>query len=376
MILFPKAKYLLLPVLLLTLAALPARALLNLDGTRNQVYVFGSVTFAYNSNIFSNANSPGDYTATSEIGIDLKRRAGLISVNVTAKLDYQRFDRYSSESAADPSFYLELNKTSGRTTGAFTVNVFRESRSDSAVNLRTSSWNVPVGLSLKYPINDKFYVTSASGYLERRYVNNTALADYTDYTESLDLFYVYTSKLDLVGGYRIRVSHTTIGPDTYDHWFNVGAVGAIFGKLNGSVRFGYQIRDVNGGGSFGDFNGLAALNWVVTRKFTLSGQFSRDYTTIATGSSVDTSTVSLRANYIFTRKFDIDSGVSYGRNNFLEGALAHRRDDFFSWDVSARYKFNEHLRLAAGYNYLHNYSTLSFSDFERHGFSLDISSRF
>ncbi len=376
MILSPKANYLLLTVLLVALPARPARALLNLDGTRNQVFVFGNVTFAYNSNIFSNASSPGDYTATTEVGVDLKRRAGIIAVNITAKIDYQRFDRYTSESSVDPSFYLELNKTSGRTTGAFTVNFFRESRSDSAVNLRTSSWNIPLGLSIKYPINDKFYVTSATGYLERRYVDNAALANYTDYSESVDLFYVYTSKLDLVSGYRIRISHTSIGPDTYDHWFNVGAIGVLFGKLNGSVRLGYQVRDVNGGGSFGDFNGVAALNWVVTRKFTLSGQFSRDYTTIATGSSVDTTTVGLRANYVFTRKFDVDGGVSYGRNNFLQGTLQHRQDEFYAWDVSARYKFNEHLRLAASYNYLHNYSTISLSDFERHGFSLDIASRF
>jgi hypothetical protein len=37
---------------------------------------------------------------------------------------------------------------------------------------------------------------------------------------------------------------------------------------------------------------------------------------------------------------------------------------------------NEHLRLAVGYNYLHNWSSLSFADFERHGFSFEVSSRF
>ena len=42
-------------------------------------------------------------------------------------------------------------------------------RSDSSVNLRTSSWNFPLGLSVKYPINDKFYVTSNTGYLRRTY---------------------------------------------------------------------------------------------------------------------------------------------------------------------------------------------------------------
>jgi hypothetical protein len=371
-----KKKYLLLSVLVLVLPAQRALALLNFDGTRNQVFVFGDVTFGYNSNLFSNSTAQGDSSVNTEVGVDLKRRAGIIAVNITAKVDYESFAKHTELDAADPSLAIELNKTSGRMTGAFTVSIYRESRSDSAVNLRTTSWNVPVGLNLKYPLNDKFYVTSTTGYLERSYIDNAALANLTDYSESLDLFYVYTSKLDFVGGYRIRYSRPTIGPDTYDHWFNVGAIGALLAKLNGSVRLGYQIRDVDGGGSFGNFDAVASLSWVVTRKFTLSGQFSRDFSTIATGTSVDSTTVGLRANYVFTRKFDVDGGVSYGRNTFLEGSQQHRRDDFYGWDVSARYKFNEHLRLAASYNYLHNYSTLSFSDFERHGFSLDIASRF
>jgi hypothetical protein len=150
----------------------------------------------------------------------------------------------------------------------------------------------------------------------------------------------------------------------------------LLAKLNGAIRFGYQIREINGGESFNHFNALAALNWPVTRKLSLSSQISRDFNTIATGSSVDSTSVALRANYVFTRKADIEGGVAYGRNLFLGGLPPQRRDDFFSWDISGGYKFNDHLRLAASYNYLQNWSTLNFSDFTRHGFSLDIASRF
>ncbi len=374
---FPaKTKYLFLSILLVALPAHRALALLNLDGSRNQVFVFGSVSFAYNSNIFAESTARGDYSVTGEVGAELKRRAGIIAVNCTAKLSYQRFSTYTGENALNPSFYIEFNKTTGRTTGAFTVNAYRESRSDSAVNLRTNSWNFPLGLNIKYPLNDKFYITSQTGYLERRYLNNTALANYRDYTESVDVFYVYTSKLDLDGGYRIRASKTSIGRDTYDHWFNLGATGRLLAKLNGTIRFGYQIREINGGESFNHFNALAALNWPVTRKLSLSSQISRDFNTIATGSSVDSTSVALRANYVFTRKADIEGGVAYGRNLFLVVLPPHRRDVFFSWDISGGYKFYDQFLLAASYNYLQNWSTLNFSDFTRHGFSLDIASRF
>ncbi len=377
-VIFPgKTRYLLLSVLLVALPTPRATALLNYDGTRNQVFVFGSLLFAYNSNIFAEAVAQGDYSVRGEVGAELKRRAGIIAVNATAKIDYERFASYTQEDSLNPYFYIEFIKTTGRTTGSFTASAFRETRSDSAVNLRTNSWNIPLGLTIKYPLNDRVYVTSQTGYLERRYTNdNAALANYRDYTESVDAFYVYTSKLDLVAGYRLRLSKTSTGTNTYDHWFNVGATGGLIAKLNGSVRVGYEIRDIDGGGTFSQVNAEASLKWTMTRKLALSSQVSRDFNTIATGSSVDSTALGLRAAYIISRKAGLDLGVGYGRNMFLGAAALDRRDHYFSWDIGSHYNIKDNLRLAAGYTYLHNWSTVSFAEFERYGFSLDISSRF
>lgn len=368
----------LLTIVTLGLALPSGRALLNIDGARNQVFVFGSVAFGYSSNIFAESNGRADSTVTAQAGIELKRRAGIIAVNSTLKVDYQRFGKYTSENSLNPNFYIEFNKTTGRTTGAFTVNAFRESRSDSAVNVRTNSWNFPLGLNLKYPINDKLYVTSDTSYLRRRYTENTALANLTDYAEGIDLFYVYTSKLDLVAGYRVRITRTSIGNDSTDHWFNLGASGGLLAKLSGTVRVGYQLRQTTGAGAgnFAHLNALAALNWPVTRKLTFSGQIGRDFNTIATGSSVDSTSVALRASYAYNRKLQLDTGVAWGRNTFLGRNQPSREDNFFSGDVSARYKFNEHLNVGASYAWFRNWSTLSFSDFERQSFSLDIGSRY
>ncbi len=354
-----------------------AEALLNFESSHTQLFVFGNVSFAYNSNIFSDSTQRGDSSVTGEVGLDFNRDAGLIAVNGTAKVSYQRFATYTDQSALDPNFSIALVKGTGRLTGSFSASAFRESRSDSAVNLRTNSWNIPLDLKLRYPVSERFYGTSDTGYLKRTYSgDDPALHNYHDYDEALDLFYIYTSKLDLVAGYRIRYSQATGGPDTYDHWFNVGATGAILAKLNGTVRFGYEIRDIDHGESFDHFNVLAALNWAVTRKLTLSSQISRDFNTIATGASVDSTVAALRANYAFTRKWEAEAGVAYGRNLFLTGSTQSRRDDFFSADVGVHYKLNEHFRLAVSYTYLQNWSTLSFSDFDRNGFSVSLSSRF
>ncbi len=378
MIALPKTRIILLAALALALVLPRGSALLNIDGARNQVFVFGNCTFAYSSNIFSDSTARGDYSMSTTAGLELKRRAGIIAVNSTLKFEYQAFGTYTGQNSLNPSFAIEFNKTTGRTTGAFTINAYRETRSDSVANLRTSSWNFPLGLNLKYPVNDKFYLTSGTTYLQRRYVDNAALANLTDYSQSLDVFYVYTSKLDLVGGYRIRISKTSLGEDTTDHWFNIGATGGLLAKLNGTVRVGYQIREVagSGGQSFSNFNALASLGWPVSRKLNLAGQISRDFNTIATGASVDATSLSANASYDFNRKLAFSTGVSYGRNLFLGAGSQNRRDVFFSWDAGASYKFNEHLRIAASYTYFRNWSSLAFSDFERQGFSVDVSSRY
>lgn len=377
---FAKSGLCLLGALLLIPA--PARALLNVDGTRNQLFVFGNVTFGYDSNIFADATDRGDYTVMGSVGAQMKRHAGIIAVDASATLSYTRYGRYSGQDALNPNFIIEFNKTVGRTTGAFTISAYRESRADSSVNLRTTSWNFPVGLNLKYPVNDKYYFTSQTSYLNRRYVDSTSLANLKDYSEAIDLFYVYTSRLDLLAGYRIRVSQTSLGNDTVDHWFSIGATGGLFAKLNGTLRFGYQIRDIRGNssgnsdGRFSNFNALAALGWPVTRKLNLTGSLSRDFTTIATGVSVDVINATLRANYTFSHQLEFLAGLGGGRNSFVATLPPRRLDTFFSYDFGARYKMNEHLQVEGTYTYLHNWSTLQFSEFVRHAVSINISSRF
>ena len=234
-----------------------------------------------------------------------------------------------------------------------------------------------MGLLIKYPFNDKFYGTSQTGYLQRNYSADTPeLLDYHDYSEAFDLFYIYTSKLDLIAGYRIRYSQVDGGPDTYDHWFNVGATGSILAKLNGTLRVGYEIRELTGGPSYDHFNVAVALNWIVNRKFTLTGQLTRDFNTIATGASVDTTIAALIGNYSFTRKWQMTGELSYGRNLFLTIAPPDRRDDFVSAKLGVEYKINDKFRAGAHYGYFKNWSTLSLSDFDRHEYSVNLSCRF
>lgn len=368
----------LLALTALALLGAPARApaLLNIDGTRNQIFVFGRVSFSHDSNLFSQTEGSSDSSITSSLGIELKRRAGIISVNARATFDYQSFFSFTGENAFNPNFFLELNKTVGRTTGALTVNAFRASRSDAAANVRTQTWNFPLGLSLKYPINDHLYLTSQTSYFRRSFTGDVGLTNLTDYTQALDFFYVFTSKLDLVGGYRIRRSLNSGTGNTTDHNFSLGVTNGLLPKVNGSLRFGYQLRETAlTNETFTQFNISASLSWIPTRKLTVNLGASRDFSTTATGISVDTLGGDLRGTYVFTRRLSVNAGVAYSRNRFVGANQPPRQDDAFTWDAGASYSWNEHLSFGAGYSSMKNWSTNSFSDFTRSSYNLDVSSR-
>jgi hypothetical protein len=367
-----------LAVLMVVAVAQPPAALglINLDGTRNQIFVFGQASFGYDSNVFAENVARDDYTITGSVGAELKRRAGIISVNARATLDYLHFRRFSEQSAWNPNFLLEFDKANGRTTGSLTLNAFRASKADSAVNLRTESWNIPVSLNLKYPVNDKVYLTSQTGYLRRTFPEVVTLADYTDYTQALDMFYVFSSKLDLVGGYRARFGDTPVQGRTTDHEFSVGATGGLFAKVNGSLRAGYQVREIDRTGeTFDHATVSAALTWNATRKLSVALQATRDFNTTALGTSVASTSTMLRSTYVFTRRFQIEGGAGHGRNKFVGREQPSRRDDFVSWELSATYIWNEHLRVGGSFLSLSNYSTLGFADFDRHTYTLDIATR-
>lgn len=355
-----------------------AHALLNLDGNRSQVFVFGHVNVTHDSNIYADNSGRDDTQTSASLGLEFIRRRGVIGVNSTAKVDFIRFGRFTDENTANPEFSLQLSKANGRTTGDFELRAYRASRADSAINLRTTSWNYPLALNIRYPVNEKLYLASASGYVRRDFQDNATLLDATDFSQGFDIFYVYNSRLDLVLGYRLRVTDTSLRRSR-DHAVNIGATGGLLPKVNGTVRLGYQTRSGVGqpaSGSEGQFTIAAELDWAPTPRLSFAAQASRDFVTTAVGDSVDSFGAMLNATYSFNRRLDLDAGVSYGTNQFISQVPPQRTDDFLAWTAALRYTLNAHVTVVASGSYLQNWSTIALADFDRITYSLDVSSRF
>lgn len=372
-------RFALAAVLAAGIACPPAPALVSLNDGRNQIFVTASAGFTWDSNIYANATSSGDYLFNAALGLELKRRAGLIAVDGSVMIDATQFADNTSENSLNPRFRTEFSKQSGRTTGVLALGAARQSRADSATNLRSESWLYDATLNLKYPVIERYSIAGSVGYSRLDYLNNAILVDLETFSASADLFYVYTSERDLFAGYRYRHGDTSASTAFDDHAFTLGVSGRILPKLNGVVRFGYQVRQPSGTAedSYEAFTASAAATWNLSRRLGLTVQAAKDFSTTATNLNVDALTFNLDAQYTMNSKLSFSAGVGYGINDFLGAPGGNRHDEFFSWTAGVTYRvLDERLSASLVYAYLRNWSTLDYSDFERNSLNLNLSSRF
>jgi hypothetical protein len=287
---------------------------------------------------------------------------------------------------------LELTKQSGRTTGSFTLSGARESRADAAANLRATSWNYAAGLNFKYPIIERFSLSGNFAYSARKYVDESQLANLSTYSSAADLFYILTNERDLVGGYRFRYSETSRRTSTIDHAVTGGVSGRIIKGINGSVRLGYQTRTPHGTvGDAGRYKGLtasASTTYAVNRKISINGQLSKDFSTTATDTSVETTTASIETGYAYSNHWTLSGGAGWGDSRFLgeKGRVVialgpplllgrNRHDNYGNWNTSLSYSLNEHFKATLTYAWFKNWSSVEYADFVRNSWSLNLSSR-
>jgi hypothetical protein len=379
-------------LLAIAITCSPAMALVTLNDGHDHIYVTGTFGVSRDSNIFANRDSAGDFVYNSGVSADYQRRAGWIGVNASVNVSAGRYGKLREEDFANPSYSLELTKQTGRTTGSFTLSGARESRADSAINLRSNSWNYNAGLNFKYPIIERFSLSGGFGYSARKYIEETQLANLSTYSANVDLFYVATNERDLVTGYRYRYGETSRKTSTTDHAFNVGVNGRIIKGINGGLRVGYQIRTPHG--SVGDnpeyraMTASASANYAINRKINISGSLSKDFSTTATDTSVEGTNATIDAGYAYSTHWNFNAGAAWGDSKFLgeRGRIIispgppallgpNRHDNFASWNVGAGYSLNDHFKASFTYSWFQNWSTIAFADFVRSSWSASFSSR-
>lgn len=363
-------------------AALPsATALVRWNDSREQVFLNLSATASWESNIFASAGGEGDFMTGFNVGLDYQRRAGLIGVDAGMTLASGQFNKFSDENYLNPNLSVELTKDSGRTTGSLNMQAVRESRADSAANVRTESWNYGAGLNLKYPVIERYSLAGSFNYSLRDFKDNSVLVDLAAYAMSIDLFYVYTSERDLLGGYQLRQSESSSGLTFLDHAFTAGITGKIFPKVSGTVRGGYQFRDSRDPApglpseDYSSWTLSTSATWTISGRINLTGRLSKDFSITSTDVNIDSLAGSLDLQMALNARTTLFAGVNFASSDFLGQAGAGRHDTMFGFSAGLNRTIATKIKASLNYSYSQNWSTEPLSDFDRQSVSLNLSTR-
>ena len=360
------------------LAATPgARALVVLEEGKSQLFVSSAAEFAWDSNVYSNSDEVADFYETARLGLDYERNAGLLTATAGVEWAYAHFQRLHDESSALPSAHLSLARKRGRLTGKFDLAWRKANESDNFANQRTRFRELAGDLQLQYPVNHRFSVKTETTYQTRDYLNRT-LFDQKVVSESIDVFHAYTSKLDLVGGYRVRWSEVTGSYNRLDHALLLGANGKILPRLDGSLRLGFQrrIMQESGASALNAFTAAIAAWWAPRNWITVGIQVSKDFATSSTSQSTDGFNASLESKLATVGQLALTAGTGYSHYAFYEVVTHVRNDEGLYFRFGAEYPLTKRLKLTASATWLRNSSTIAFADYHRRLLNLGVSARY
>ncbi len=196
-------------------------------------------------------------------------------------------------------------------------------------------------------------------------------ADTDELTVPLNFYYKWTPKIDLSVGYRYRDYQTTIGQDSTDHYFNVGARGEFTPLLTGQISVGFNERKISGGGSE-SLPGLeASLTYALTPKTNITFGGSNDYGTAPQGAQQKNFSLNAGASTDINSEWKANVGLSYRAIDYYT-----RTDDYIEGTIGATYIVNTYAKINASYTYRNNSSALSGSEFTNNVFSITASLRY
>ena len=358
-------------------ASSQAYGLLTLEGGKSQLGVIGRASFNWDSNLFNNANSEGDSYEIVVAGVTYDRNAGIIGVKGSAIWSFDFFNKFNSENSADPELKLGFSKGQGKTTGALEFTYRRISQADDAANQRTRLGEFDTNLTVQYPLNERFSLTSTTEVQKHGY-KDIAFYDNDTFSEALDAFMVYTSKLDVFAGYRYRFTNAEGQPDSIDHAFTVGVRGKLLPKLDGTFRIGYQLRDIRqlGSGSLDGVTASASFLWAPRSRILVSSQISKDFSTTSTALSSDGLAWFNQVQLTTSWRVSFNAGFGYSKSKYYSLSYHVRTDDRFYWQVGADYPITTNIKAEVTYVQSQNWSTESFADFTKEFVSLGIDAKF
>lgn len=337
-------------------------------GDSIEIFFTGKTAVKYDSNVFVNyGEREDDFIYTVQPGLHMvvgKDAENTIVVDFSQQLLFfadreelnQANEIINISANHDGGGQVKLGMKAGYNENA--QNTGDENVTGSLIRKR----NYNLGLSATYNMSPKMQISSNPSWSQTDYRNYTSrFLDSNIYTLPLDVFYLYSEKLKMGGGYRFR--YTDIDPvqnltaaDRHDHFMSFRLVGEISPKLQSQMSVGWQVQHINGGDDLSSISMDANFTYLYTPKVTIKWGVNRDFSASGTGQAIQRTGGNMSVNYTMTDKMLWSAGFGYTVSDYKYGS---REDHLFNTFVNWRYMYNKMLSFGVGYSYQNNDSYTS-----------------
>jgi len=227
-----------------------------------------------------------------------------------------------------------------------------------------------IGTGAEVEISQITSVGAGVNFTHENYKRKT-YGDSDDLSVPVNFYYKWTPKVDLSAGYRYRNYETTIGLDSTDHYFNIGARGEFTPKLTGEFSAGVTTREFSKGGNetLPGFDGR--LTYALTPKTSLQFGGSNDFGTSPQGQQQKNLSFNGSISTNIDEQWSVNAGLSSRSIDYYT-----RTDDYIEGNVGVSYTVNAYVKINAAYVYRNNASDLASGEFTNNVFSLSASLRY
>lgn len=349
-------------------------------GDGAELFVTGTVGVRADDNIFLSNNATSDTIFDINPGVELTfGKDAQVKGSLTL---VDAFANYSSNSSLNTNLFsgdFGSNFDDGKMKLGFNAG-FHE-LNQNTVDVRSVGRLIrrdvfSVGGKAETAISEITAVAAGLSFTHTNY-KRAGYGDSDDYTLPLDFYYKWTPKVDLSAGYRYRSYQTTVGPDSKDNFFNVGARGEFSPKLKGQFAVGYFQRRLSRGASENMLGADASLTLEVSPKSSLQLGASSSPDTSPQGAQQKNYSINGALTTNISEQWSVNAGLSYRAIAYQSSTTAvGRTDDYVEGALGATYVINAYTRLVGAYAYRHNGSKLAGGDFTNNVFSVAASLRY
>ncbi len=345
-------------------------------GDNAELFVTASAAVQADDNIYldtSNAKSDTIFSFTP--GVDLVFGKGsATSGNFYYREEIRRYSDNDVQNTELSSLGVNSSYSNGVTKVDFNASYAQVAQNDNDIRSTGDLIHrklTNVGGKSEFGVSEKTKFSLGAAYNKTDYAP-ASYADSDIWTFPLDVYYEASPKLDWSLGYQYRKTELSLGRDSNDSFFNIGARGEFTPKLTGQVRMGYTQRSFKVGSDESLVGLSSSLTYLYSEKTSYQFNLGNDFGSSGTGDSTKNFSWGLSSSTHFTEQWYLNLGV-----NFRSIKYPARTDDYTEGQVGVSYVYNSTVNFSASYTYRNNSSDkLASAEFTNNVFSLGANIRY